>query len=149
MQVKKKKTGWAPEATPTFWVNQASRLIMRRFEERLRPYAFGVAYLPVVFALEESGPLLQKNLVDQVGVEQPTMTALLARMERDGIVRRNADISDGRAQRISLTTKGKSRISEVKAAMLDVVEQALAGVSQRERNALTGSLRKVVQNLSE
>ena len=70
-------------------------------------------------------------------------------MERDGIVRRNADTSDGRAQRISLTTKGKSRISEVKAAMLDVVEQALAGVSQRERNVLTGSLRKVVQNLSE
>ncbi len=107
-----------------------------------------MAYLPVVFALEESGTLLQKELVERVGVEQPTMTALLARMERDGIVRRSVDASDGRAQRISLTAKGKARLSDVKAAMLEVVEEALAGVSQKERTALMSSLVKVVRNLT-
>ncbi|MGD0132875.1 MAG: MarR family transcriptional regulator [Bryobacteraceae bacterium] len=140
---------WTPQSAPTFWINHASRLIMRRFEERLRPHGFGMAYLPVVFALEESGPLLQKDLLRRVEIEQPTMTALLARMERDGIVRRTANSSDGRAQLISLTAKARSRLARVQAAMLGVVEEAMAGVSPGARAALMDALRSVVENLSQ
>lgn len=108
-----------------------------------------MAYLPVVFALEESGPLLQKDLLRRVEIEQPTMTALLARMERDGIVRRTANASDGRAQLISLTAKARSRLIRVRAAMLGVVEEAMAGVSPSARAALMDALRSVVENLSQ
>jgi MarR family transcriptional regulator, transcriptional regulator for hemolysin len=140
---------WAPQSSPTFWINHASRLIMRRFEERLRPHGFGMAYLPVVFALAESGPLLQKDLLRQVGIEQPTMTVLLARMERDGVVRRAANSADGRSQLISLTAKARSRLARVQAAMLEVVEEAMAGVSPSARAALMDALRSVVENLSQ
>jgi MarR family transcriptional regulator, transcriptional regulator for hemolysin len=146
---KDRSARWAPQSSPTFWINHASRLIMRRFEERLRPHGFGIAYLPVVFALAESGPLLQKDLLRRVDIEQPTMTALLARMERDGVVRRTANSSDGRAQLISLTAKARSRLARVKAAMLGVVEEAMAGVSPSARTALTDALRLVVENLSQ
>ncbi len=139
---------WDPESTPTFWINHASRLLMRHFEERLRPLDFGMAYLRVVFALLENGALLQKELASQAHVEQPTMAALLARMQRDGLIKRDAHPSDKRASKISLSAKAKSRLPLAKARLGEVAERALSGFSKRDRKILMALLRRIVVNLT-
>lgn len=138
---------WDPQAVPTFWINHASRLLMRHFEQRLRPLEFGMAYLPVVIALEEHGPLLQKQLARYAHVEQPTMAALLTRMERDGLIERAPHPDDKRASQISLSAKARKRLPEAKARLGEVAEQALAGLSERERATFMALLRRVVTNL--
>jgi DNA-binding MarR family transcriptional regulator len=145
------KTGprWDPESAPTFWINHASRLLMRRFEQRLRPLDFGMAYLPVVIALEENGALLQKQLAEHAHVEQPTMAALLARMERDGLVLHKPHPSDKRASQISLSAKAKARLPSAKKRLGEVAQQATAGLSERERATLIALLRRVVNNLDQ
>jgi DNA-binding MarR family transcriptional regulator len=140
---------WDPESTPTFWINHASRLIMRRFEQGLRPLDFGTAYFPVVAALREDEALLQKQLADRARVEQPTMAALLARMERDGLITREPHPEDRRASRISLSAKAKARLPLATERLEEVVDQATAGFSQRERTTLIELLRRVVKNLDE
>ena len=147
MKVKKKAPRWDPESAPTFWINHASRLIQRRFEQGLRPLGFGMAYLPVVVALEERGPLLQKELADLARVEQPTMAALLARMERDGLIARQPAPDDKRASLISLTSAAKARVPTAKERLIEDAETALSGLSQRERTTLIGLLRRVIENL--
>ncbi|RKH53008.1 MarR family transcriptional regulator [Corallococcus sp. AB049A] len=138
---------WDPEAVPTFWINHASRLLMRHFEQRLRPLEFGMAYLPVAIALEEQGPLLQKQLAEYAHVEQPTMAALLTRMERDGLIQREPHPDDKRATRISLSAKGRGRLPQAKAQLARVAEQATAGFSERERATFMSLLHRVVANL--
>jgi DNA-binding MarR family transcriptional regulator len=138
---------WDPESAPTFWINHASRLLMRLFEQRLRPLDFGMAYLPVVIALEEKGPLLQRQLAEHARVEQPTMAALLARIERDGFISRKQHPSDKRATQISLSAKAKTRLPLAKKRLKEIVDQALAGFSEHERATLIALLRRVVNNL--
>ncbi|MBZ4336044.1 MarR family winged helix-turn-helix transcriptional regulator [Corallococcus sp. AS-1-12] len=138
---------WDPETVPTFWINHASRLLMRHFEQRLRPLEFGMAYLPVVLALEEHGPLLQKQLAEYAHVEQPTMAALLTRMERDGLIQRHPHPDDRRASRISLSPKARERLPEAKARLEEVADQATSGFSEKERAAFMALLRRVVANL--
>lgn len=140
---------WDPGSAPTFWINHASRLIMRRFEERLRPLGFGMAYLPVAIALEERGPLQQKDLLRYARIEQPTMAALLARMERDRLIARKSDPTDARARLVALTPRAKSVLASVKEAMAAVVEEAMIGISEADRNVLAMSLQRVVHNLTE
>lgn len=120
---------------------------MRRFEEKLRPLGFGMAYMPVVMALEERGPLQQKDLLAHSRIEQPTMTALLARMERDGLIVRKSDPNDARARLVSLTPKARTAFHAAKVAMGEIVETALNGVSEKDRAVLVRSLKLVVQNL--
>ena len=122
---------------------------MRRFEERLRPLGFGMAYLPVAIALEEHGPLQQKDLLRYARVEQPTMAALLARMERDRLIARKSDPTDARARLVALTPRAKSVLASVKEAMAAVVEEAMSGISEADRNVLVMSLQLVVHNLTE
>ncbi|NBD08241.1 MarR family transcriptional regulator [Corallococcus sp. c25j21] len=138
---------WDPAAAPTFWINHASRLLMRHFEQRLRPLDFGMAYLPVVGELEEHGALLQKQLAELARVEQPTMAALLTRMERDGLITREPHPGDKRAMRISLSAKAKARVPQAREQLGEVADQATAGFSERERATLIALLRRVVSNL--
>lgn len=141
---------WDPTSAPSFWINHASRLIMRRFEATLRPLDFGMAYLPVLVALEESdAPLLQKELAERARVEQPTMTALLGRMERDGLVSREPHPTDGRATLISLTPKARGRLPEAREIMRETAEKAVAGFDDQERATILSLLQRVVNNLDE
>ncbi len=140
--------GWDPTSEPTFWINQASRAILRGFARELRPLGFGTAYWPVALALDEAGPMRQTDLLDRMDIEQPTLTALLARMERDGIIARQPDPDDGRAKRVALTEDGKARIQDVKAAMLGVAGRAIAGLTEDEGATLIAALRKIVAALA-
>jgi MarR family transcriptional regulator for hemolysin len=144
----KRTTNWNPQAAPTFWINHASRLVLRLFEQRLRPLGFGFAYVPVVAALEDTGPLTQKELIESAHVEQPTMAALLARMERDGVISRTPHPADQRASLIALTAKAKSRLPKAREQLRQGAEQALAGLSKQERATLLALLQRVVANLS-
>ncbi len=138
---------WDPEAAPSFWINHASRLLMRGFERQLRPLGFGMAYLPVFVALEEHGALLQKELAERAHVEQPTMAALLMRMERDGLIARKAHPSDKRASEVSLTRKAKARLPKAKEAMAQVADRVTSGFSEQERATFLALLRRAVTNL--
>lgn len=143
----KESLSWDPTAWPSFWINHASRLLMRRFEQHLRPLDFGMACLPVAMALEERGPMLQKELAEHAHVEQPTMAALLGRMERDGLIAREPHPSDKRASRISLTAKARARLPKARAALVPIAEQLTAGFSDRERATFLALLERAVKNL--
>lgn len=140
---------WQPEQSVSYWINQASRQILKRFEQRLRGLGFGMAYLPVSLALEAQGTLTQKVLAEQVGVEQPTMAALLKRMERDAVIVRRPHPDDGRAQLFELTASGRERLPQVKACLNQEAEGFVAGFATEEQILLIDLLQKLVANLRE
>ncbi|HNN92613.1 MAG TPA: MarR family transcriptional regulator [Pseudomonadota bacterium] len=142
-------TAWDPTATPTFWINHASRLLLRRFDERLRTLRFSMAYLRVATVLEEQGPLQQAALLPHVVIEQATLAALLTRMERDRFLVRRPDPEDARARLVSLTARGRSTLHKVQRILPTLADEALHGVSKRDRAKLMQTLKLVVCNLSE
>ncbi|WP_026793104.1 MarR family winged helix-turn-helix transcriptional regulator [Pleomorphomonas oryzae] len=140
---------WQPEATPTFWINHTSRVVMKHFEQRLRPLDFGMAYMPVAIALEENSPLPQKQLAELAQVEQPTMAALLMRMERDGLIVRKANSADRRSTLFALTDKARDRLPAAKQQLAAVVAQAMNGIPDADQARLMALLATVVGNLEK
>jgi DNA-binding MarR family transcriptional regulator len=124
-------------------------MVMRRFDDRLRPLGFSMAYIRVAVALEEHGALQQKELLEHVAIEQPTMTALLTRMERDRLLVRRADPTDARARRVSLTSRGSTALTKAREVMRDVVEETMVGVSKEDQARLIRTLQIVVRNLAD
>lgn len=89
----------------------------------------------------------QKQLAEYANVEQPTMAALLVRMERDGVIVRKPHPVDKRSSYLSLTEQARVALPEVKQNLLDVVEQATRGMSEGECSALISSLQQLINNL--
>ena len=106
-----------------------------------------MAYLPVVGALKEGGALQQKDLAVRARVEQPTMAALLSRMERDGLLKREPHPTDNRGSLVSLTAKAKGRLPAARERLAEAADEAMAGFSARERATLIALLGRVVCNL--
>jgi MarR family transcriptional regulator for hemolysin len=147
MQIEAKGGDWDPESMAGFWLNRASRLLLRRLGARLRPFGFAMSYLPVLRALARNQSLSQKELAQLARVEQPTMAEMLARMERDGVVRRERNPDDNRGNLISLTRGARSRFPKAKAALVEGEREAMAGLSDAEKVLLRKLLQRVVRTV--
>jgi MarR family transcriptional regulator for hemolysin len=101
---------WDPESTPAFWINRASRSLVRRFDACLRPFGFAMSYFPVLRALANEQLLSQTELAQRAGVEPPSMGETLARMQRDGVVQRERNPDDKRESLFSVTTVGARQV---------------------------------------
>jgi MarR family transcriptional regulator, transcriptional regulator for hemolysin len=139
--------GWNPRASASFWINLASRSLLRLQDARLHPLGFGMSQMPVLHALEDGASRSQKDLALFARVEQPTMAEMLARMERTDVIRRNPNPKDGRGSLISLTRRSRLRWPKAKVELLQAESEAMAGFSAAEREMLLSLLQRVVSNI--
>jgi len=107
------------------------------------------AYLGSLVSLWQEDGLKVIDLGRRAGLEPSTMTGLLDRMERDGLVERRTDPADRRVLKIFLTESGVKARDTVVA----IVDRTLAGifscVDEKEIEALKALMRRVLVNLRE
>ncbi|CAD5286799.1 MarR family transcriptional regulator [Bosea sp. 62] len=131
-----------------YLANHVARLFARELAEAVRPLGLAPAQFMVLLELWREDRLTQKDLVGRLDVEQATMAATLARMERDGLIERRPDQADARARRIQLTARARALQAPALAAAKGVNTRALAGFSEAEREVLLSGLRRIVGLLS-
>ncbi|MBR0755305.1 MarR family transcriptional regulator [Bradyrhizobium jicamae] len=136
-----------PGGSPAYIVKDAARALVRRAEARLRPLGLGVAYLPVMAALKNGQAKTQADLARLLGVEQPSMAQLLARMERDGLLDRTPDPHHNRSQIVKLTAAGKNKLPLSIEAMNEGNLVALRGFSPEEVEQFVVFLKRFNSNL--
>ena len=125
-------------------MNCAARLLRRMADRRLEPLGLSSGHLPVLTALIPGQPMSQKALTEQAGIEQPTMAATLARMERDLIIKRQPDPDDRRSSLFSLTPATRGKIGALQAAVEGMNAAALAGLAEGDREKFRQMLQTVI-----
>jgi DNA-binding MarR family transcriptional regulator len=106
-----------------------------------------VGHLPVLVALQVGRADTQRDLARFAKIQQPPMAQMLARMERDGLIRRTPDPGDGRSSRITLTKLARARLPVAIATLFEGNRDALAGFTDDEIAQLVGLLGRLVTNL--
>lgn len=134
-------------STPGHLISLAARGFARLSESRLKPLGFGVGQLPVLVALEHGNASTQRDLARFAKIEQPPMAQMLARMERDGLIRRTPDPADGRSSRIALTEAAQARMPEAIATLFQGNREALDGFTTEEAEQLVALLVRLIANL--
>jgi DNA-binding MarR family transcriptional regulator len=86
----------------------------------------------VVFA----GPIRISALASAEQVRTPTITPIVAALERDGLVTREPDASDARAALLRATPKGARVMAEGRARRVAALAAELDGLSAADRVAL-------------
>jgi MarR family transcriptional regulator, transcriptional regulator for hemolysin len=134
-------------STPGHLISLAARGFERLSELRLKPFGFGVGYIPVLVAVKEGKAQSQRDLARFARVEQPSMAQMLARMERDKLVRRTPDPEDGRSSRISLTQIAHARLPEACAVLFQGNREVLSDFTDEEAAQLIALLTRLITNL--
>lgn len=108
--------------------------------EAVLPPGMNSAQGRTLLALHDAGPQRVTDLARLDHLKQPTMSAVLIRMERLGWVRRLEDKDDLRAVIVRLTPTGERIASQLIAARTTVLQSYLDALSVTDRAALAAAL---------
>ena len=128
-----------------YLINHIARIFARGLTERIRPLGLTTGTFPALLELWETDGLTQKQLVERLDIEQATMANTLARMERDGLILRKKDLSDGRVQRVWLTEQARGLRDPAIAAAIEENACELAGLSADERAQFITLMQKIIE----
>lgn len=138
---------WDPLSHPGHYFSRIARGLTRVGDARLRELGFATAQLPVLTALKDGARLSQIELARWAKVEQPTMAQMLARMERDGLIKRDPDPNDRRSSLVSLTDAALSRLPAGRGVLRQGNADMTKGLSEQEVEMLISLLRRVLDNV--
>jgi DNA-binding MarR family transcriptional regulator len=138
------------DPSPIGIVGRVSRLA-RELEARLEPFykAHGLepGWHDVLATLRRSGPdhrLRPTDLTNATMLTSSGTTKRLDKLEREGLIRREADPDDRRGTLITLTDAGRELIDSVTAAHLANEARLISALDADEQAALAALLRKLL-----
>ncbi|HEY8525035.1 MAG TPA: MarR family transcriptional regulator [Acidimicrobiales bacterium] len=127
-------------------VTQVAKTLSRAFDAAL---AEGGGSLPtwlVLLSLTGDRHRSQRSIAAEIGIEGPTLTHHLNRMEGDGLVTRTRDPQNRRVHRVELTEKGRAVFESLLGTVIGFDERLRAGVSDDELATLRSLLRRLAAN---
>lgn len=105
-----------------------------------QPSGLSMTAVSTMAALEQTGPARLTALANRAGVTQPAMTQLISRLEEGGLVRREADIADGRVVQVAITDEGRAMMARRRAARAERLAVILTQLSPEQRAALAAAV---------
>jgi DNA-binding MarR family transcriptional regulator len=116
----------------------AERFAARGFAE-VRP-AYGSILIPL---FEEDG-LRMSELARRARLSKQTLTTLVPRLERDGLIERRGDPGDGRAALVFLTTRARAFAPVAAVVLAELDDEVARLVSTRDLATTTRVLRALM-----
>jgi DNA-binding MarR family transcriptional regulator len=92
---------------------RGSHAVSAEFHAKLRKEGISVPVWRVLATLSGSAGETVTGLAEACLLQQPTMTKLLDRMVRDGIVKRMPDVRDRRVVRIQMLPRGEQMVKDL------------------------------------
>ena len=105
-----------------FWrrARAISNQLSRQVHPDMEPAAYGL-----LTVIRREGPIRLTDLAMNIGVGKPSVSRQIAFLESIGLVSKEADPLDGRAQAIRLTPKGEEKMHQVQDARREVFRERL------------------------
>ena len=109
-----------------------NRLYDKRLQDVLAPFGVAPGQFPALVMLFQKDGLTQAELCRRIGVEQPTMANTLARMERDGLIRRDVRILHRRNAALDLMTEEEPESTDTNVSELAGVTVLAQGKASKD-----------------
>lgn len=130
-----------------FVINKVALILKNEFDKELAAYGITAIQFSIMKRLWEEDGLSQKALAERTFKTTPEMTNLIDKLERKGLVIREANEHDRRGYRIRLTAEGRAIETAAVDAAHRTLGRALQGISDEEVKELLKLLERIFANL--
>jgi DNA-binding MarR family transcriptional regulator len=131
-----------------YLVNRVGTIIADQFgAEALAPYRLSIAMWRVMAVLASNGGQRQTDLADLTSIDASTLSRLVTRLVRMGLVTRMRSASSNREVVVKLSAKGRTVVGRLIPIARDYEKAATTGLSSSELAVLKRCLRRVYGNM--
>jgi DNA-binding MarR family transcriptional regulator len=131
-----------------YLINRVGNIIADQFgAEALAPHRLSIAMWRVMAALASRGSQRQIDIVDLTSIEASTLSRLVSRLVRMGMVVRARSANSHREVAVVLSAKGATLVARLIPIALEYERAAIAGLSREETLMLKRCLRSVYDNM--
>jgi len=120
-----------------------------RMDKLLAGQGIHPAQAPMLFSIFKDNGLTQKQLGEKMHLRPASVTIMLKRLQRAGLIEKTPDTKDLRVFRIYLTEKGKSLKDTVMNAVEAVEQDAVKGLGAEDIAALRRIMATMRGNLEK
>ncbi len=122
-------------------------LVQRQLLDRLKNTGLTIGQPKVLDYLTDHDGSSQKEIAMGCFLEAGSLTSILNRMEKKGLIERRMLNGNRRTLHVFLTEQGKSSRDLVKTAFSCIEDQDVSGISPEEYDAFMKTCRKIYENL--
>jgi len=127
---------------------RTAKVVGRAFDDALAEVGGSLPVWLVLVSLKARAPGAQRELAEALGIEGPTLTHHLARMEAAGLVSRHRDADNRRVQRVELTAAGEAEFERLRHRVAAFDERLRAGLTVADVAALGVLLDRLQTNVA-
>ena len=132
-------------------INQAIRLLSLRHRARtaelLAPLGLHPGQEALLLELARTGPMIQAQLSEALGVERPSITLMARKLEAADHIRRRPAPDDQRATIVELTDSGEALTDQIKQMWCALAEETVTGLPTETVAGLPGILKALTDNV--
>lgn len=136
------------EKTVGFLVHEVARLYRRRFEDEARIHGVTLPQWRVIAEIHRNEGISQVSLAGCIDTDPMTLSGILDRLEKRGLVERYPDPNDSRAKLARLTAEGTHLVSTARNVGRELYDNALEGLSPADRDRIAAGLIRIRDNLN-
>ena len=135
------------DASPFYWLTRVSGRYLLAMERSLKAIGMDVPRWRVLMILSEQEPAAVGLLAESSVVKLATMTRIVQRMEKAGLVTTGPRATDARVRDVSMTEQGRTALQQVRAEGSQVFGRAFVGSDDGEIEDLVRHLRRLFTSL--
>ncbi len=136
------------EGSIGYLVHEVSRLFRRRFEDEARTHGVTLPQWRALAEISHNAGISQVALAGCIDTDPMTLSGILDRLEKRGLIERYTDPNDSRAKLARMTDAGHELVDTARNVGRELYTNALDGLSAKERDQLTEGLRTIRDNLN-
>lgn len=126
---------------------QVARLMFSRSFHLMEGIGIHPGQVALLMQLRNQDGLSQKELVERLYVKAPTVTMMIKRMERNGLLYRRQSQEDRRIFYVHITEKGLLVLEQVQKLIQQLEQESLQGFTQEEQLLFRRLLLQMRENL--
>jgi MarR family transcriptional regulator for hemolysin len=128
---------------------RTAKMVSRAFDDALVEAGGSLPMWLILVSLKAQSHGAQRQLAEAVGVEGPTLTHHLNRMESAGLVTRRRDPENRRVHRVELTGAGEAMFQRLLSTVTAFDRRLRAGITERQLTLLSGTLSRLRANVAD
>jgi MarR family transcriptional regulator, organic hydroperoxide resistance regulator len=133
-----------------YLVNRVGGIIADQFgQEALAPHGLSIAMWRVLAALSANGSQRQIDLAELTSIDASTLSRLVTRLIRAGLVTRTRSSSSNREVVVALSAKGNALVARLIPPARAIESDAGAGLSSQELAMVKSCLRRMYRNMKD